>query len=113
MEHPERSLDYACLTSLAWKAICEELKLDGDKWTIRVVSENGDYKVEWENDGDGFEEVTLYADGIWSTYINGQNKEGKLPPLHYKIWIQKLIANKVDPRIAYFAVEFFKELKSK
>ena len=110
----QRHSDHCQLTSLALQHIGLAAHLDLTGWTgPEVRAEGGTYKLDWfapdYNDSGTY--LTLYEDGVWQLYANGHDQEGKITPLHHRTWVKRLCGQQVPGQIAFFAVEFFKQLK--
>lgn len=118
----QRSSDYCHLTNRAWRLIRAELekKLGRtlDNWSgPRITAMTGTYKLDWYAPDDlrpvelSEEYLTLYEDGLWQFYGKDGEIEGRVLRLHDRRWINRMVKEHVDGRIAFFAVQFFKELK--
>jgi hypothetical protein len=77
---------------------------------VEVYEDRNCYKVEFYTDD--YFNLTIYDDGVWNAEIEGENHRGRIPPLHYKSWVRKMVKSGVHPGMAVFAVGFFKELKA-
>lgn len=111
------SADYGPLTGIAFKVIMGMLGKDVKGWSgPKITAENGTYKLDWyaaDYDNTG-EYLTLYDDGAFQLYQDDEIiNELKIPPLHFRGWIDKMIDAKVSGTVAVFAVDFFKVLKKK
>jgi hypothetical protein len=110
----ERGGDHCHLSGLAWRMIKAEIEKIGrplgDDWgDPQITAEPGNYKIDWY-DNNSEDAVTLYSDGVWQFYGDEGQIEGKMLPLYDLRWRMRLVKCGVDPIIAHFCVEFFKEL---
>lgn len=107
----ECSGDHSRLTSLAFVEISKKLGMDLSDWTGPVIAaEHKHYKLDWHAPDPSENFITLYDDGAWEFY--GENSaQGKISPLHHNFWLNRLKKSGTPGAIAFFAVEFFKNLR--
>jgi hypothetical protein len=119
-DYNSRYVEFAPLGRIAFEVIAQMFRRQAHiepKWWSgpRVSGKHKTYRVEWyspEYDDTG-DYITLDEDGYVFFYTGDEIKEIKIPPLHNRGWIDKIVESGAVEEIAVASVNFFKELKNK